>query len=79
MIEPMRTPKTFTTARNTITTTPVRLAVFTPMSILPRTIGPIRIGGTCAICQSQWVVEIVGKKTPRNFPNATQTAAMVPV
>ena len=27
--------------------------------------------GTWAMCQSQWVVEIEGKKTPRNFPKAT--------
>ena len=31
------------------------------------------------MCQSQCVVEMEGKKTPRNLPKATQTAAMVPV
>ena len=30
------------------------------------------------MCQSQWVAEIGGKKTPRNLPKATATAAMVP-
>src|SRR5579863_7568921 len=37
------------------------------------------IAGTCAMCHNQCVLETVGKKTPRNFPNATQTAAIVPV
>ena len=56
-----------------------RLAVFTPMSMLPKTMGPTGMAGTWAICHSQCVVEIVGKKTPRNLPKATHTAAMVPV
>ena len=58
---------------------PMRLAVLTPISILPSTIGPTLSAGTCAMCHSQCVVEIDGKKTPRNLPKATQTAAMVPV
>ena len=72
-------PKMFTNARKNITTIPARLAVLTPMSMLPSTIGPTGIGGTCAICHSQCVVDTVGKNTPRNLPNATQTAAIVPV
>ncbi len=39
-----------------------RLAVLTPISMLPSTIGPIGIAGTCAMCQSQCVVETVGKE-----------------
>ena len=31
------------------------------------------------MCQSQCVVETAGKKTPRNLPKATHTAAIVPV
>ena len=58
---------------------PVRLAVLTPISMLPSTMGPTGSGGTWAICHSQWVVETAGKKTPRNLPKATATAAMVPV
>src|ERR1035438_1312152 len=76
---PNWTPKIFTIARKATMTIPVRLAVLTPISMLPKTMGPTRIGGTCAMCHNQWVVEIVGKKTPRNLPNATQTAAIVPV
>ena len=54
-------------------------AVLTPMSIFPSTMGPTGIGGTFQMCQSQCVVETDGKNTPRNLPNATATAAMVPV
>ena len=53
--------------------------MLTPISILPKTIGPTRQAGTWAMCQSQWVVEMEGKNTPRNLPKATHTAAMVPV
>ena len=58
---------------------PARLAVLIPMSMSPSTIGPTCHAGTCPICHTQCVVETDGKKTPRNFPNATATAAMVPV
>ena len=76
---PSLTPKILRMARKITTTMPVRLAVLTPISILPSTIGPTGSAGTCAMCQSQWLVEMAGKKTPRNLPKATQTAAMVPV
>ncbi|MGH9564020.1 MAG: hypothetical protein ACRD3S_21415, partial [Terracidiphilus sp.] len=51
----------------------------TPMSMLPSSMGPTGIAGTWAMCQSQCVLETAGKKTPRNLPKATHTAAMVPV
>ncbi len=79
MIAPSFTPKMFTMARKKTTAMPVRLAVLTPISMFPSTMGPTLSAGTCAMCRSQWVVETVGKNTPRNFPKATQTAAMVPV
>jgi len=41
--------------------------------------GPMGIAGTCAMCQSQWLALTEGKKTPRNLPKATPTAAIVPV
>ena len=47
--------------------------------MLPSTMGPICTAGTWPICSSQWLEETEGKKTPRNLPNATPTAAMVPV
>ena len=43
---PSFTPKMFTMARKTTTTMPVRLAVLTPISMLPSTIGPTRSAGT---------------------------------
>ena len=58
---------------------PVRFAVEMPMSMLPSTMGPTFHAGTRPMCQTQLVVEIDGKKTPRNFAKATATAAMVPV
>ena len=76
---PSLTPKMLRIARNRTTTIPVRLAVLTPISMLPSTIGPTLSAGTWAMCHSQWVVETEGKKTPRNLPKATATAAMVPV
>jgi hypothetical protein len=79
MSAPSRTPKMFTIARKTTITIPVRLAVLTPISMLPRTMGPTRSAGTWAMCHSQLVFETAGKNTPRNSPKATQTAAMVPV
>ncbi len=79
IMAPNFTPNMFTKARKKTITIPVRLAVLTPISMLPSTIGPTVTGGTWAICHSQCVVEMVGKKTPRNLPKATQTAAMVPV
>ncbi len=79
IMAPSFTPNMFTKARKNTITMPVRLAVLTPISMLPSTMGPTLMGGTWAICHSQCVVEMVGKKTPRNLPNATQTAAIVPV
>jgi hypothetical protein len=76
---PSLTPYTFRTDRMMIVTMPARFWVFRPTSMLPSTIGPMRIGGTCAMCQIQCVEEIDGKKMPRNLPKATPTAAMVPV
>jgi hypothetical protein len=76
---PNFTPLMFTAATIITTTMPARLAVLTPISMFPSSIGPTGIAGTCAICQSQCVLETVGKKTPRNLPKATQTAAIVPV
>ena len=58
---------------------PARFAVLMPMSMLPSTMGPTVHAGTCPMCQTQLVVETEGKKTPRNLPKATATAAMVPV
>ena len=72
-------PKMFMAATKTTTAMPARFAVLMPMSMLPSTMGPTGMAGTCAICHSQWVLETVGKKTPRNLPKATHTAAMVPV
>ena len=59
-------------------TTPTRLAVFSPMSMLPKTIGPTFQGGTPSYSQIQCVEEIEGKKTPENLPKETATAAIVP-
>src|SRR5664279_3697073 len=60
MSAPSFTPKIFTKASKNTMTMPVRLAVLTPISMLPSTIGPTCTGGTCAMCQSQCEVEIVG-------------------
>ena len=43
---PSRMPKQFTMARKTATRIAVRLAVLTPISIFPSTIGPTLSGGT---------------------------------
>ena len=71
--------KMFTAASKRTMTIPTRFAVLMPISMLPSTMGPRGMAGTCAMCQSQCVLETVGKNTPRNLPKATQTAAMVPV
>ena len=76
---PSRTPKTFSTERKITTSTAIRFCVFSPTSMLPSTIGPTGIGGTCHRCTIQFVADIDGKNTPRNLPNATPTAAIVPV
>src|SRR5277367_5922206 len=76
---PIFTPSVFSNVSSVITTIADRLAVFNPISILPSTIGPICQAGTCPICQIQFCALTLGKNTPRNFPNATPTAAMVPV
>ena len=59
---PSLTPKIFTMARKMTTTMPVRLAVLTPISMLPSTMGPTASAGTWAMCHSQWVVETDGKE-----------------
>ena len=76
---PSLTPKVLSRVSRVMMTIAARFAVFRPMSILPRTMGPRGIAGTCAMCQSQWLALTEGKKTPRNLPKATPTAAMVPV
>jgi hypothetical protein len=76
---PVFTPKIFSTDRKITMRTAIRFCVFKPTSMLPSTIGPMGMGGTCAMCQIQWVDDIAGKNTPRNLPKATPTAAMVPV
>ena len=43
------------------------------------TMGPTLMGGTFQKCRIQAAEEIEGKKTPRNLPKATPTAAIVPV
>jgi len=77
--EPSFTPNVFSNVSSVIITIAARFAVFSPMSILPSTIGPIGIAGTCPMCHSQLLALTDGKKTPRNFPKATPTAAIVPV
>ena len=38
-----------------------------PMSMLPSSMGPTGMGGTCAMCQSQCVLEIDGKEDAEEF------------
>ena len=68
----------FSAVKSVRTTMAARFAVFSPMSMLPSTMGPRWTAGTWPACQSQCFCETAGKKTPRNFPKATPTAAMVP-
>ena len=63
---PSRTPSVFSTVSSVITTIAARFAVFSPMFPAPT-------------CQIQFPALTRGKNTPRNFPNATPTAAIVPV
>ena len=76
---PVLTPKMLSTERKITIRTAIRFWVFRPTSMLPSTIGPMGMGGTCAMCQIQFVDEMEGKNTPMNLPKATPTAAMVPV
>src|SRR3984957_13627293 len=76
---PIFTPIVFSSVSSVITTIAARFAVFNPISMLPNTIGPTCHGGTCPMCQIQFDALTLGKNTPRNFPNATPTAAIVPV
>ena len=79
MKAPVFTPKMLITESRMTTTIATRFCVFRPTSILPSTMGPTLRGGTFQKCRIQLVEEIAGKKTPRNLPKATPTAAIVPV
>ncbi len=76
---PSRMPRVLVKVSSVITAMAARFVAFTPISMLPSTIGPTRSAGTCAMCHSQSSAFTAGKKTPRNLPNATPTAAIVPV
>ncbi len=79
MIAPVFTPKILVIESAITTRIATKFWVFSPTSIPPSIMGPMANFGTFQMWTIQLVEEMAGQKIPRNLPNATPTAAMVPV